>query len=124
MAAVDSLAYKKQAELFWEQAQEELANGDLRQASEKGWGAAAQMVKAVAEHRGLEHNGHRELFGVVSGLQNEELTSGFGLANSLHSNFYEGWMDSATVKLHLDRVGDFLKTLRETELDGSIDAGT
>jgi hypothetical protein len=27
----------------------ELASGDARQASEKGWGAAAQMLKAVAE---------------------------------------------------------------------------
>ena len=32
---------------FLTQAREELAKGDLRQASEKGWGAAAQMVKVV-----------------------------------------------------------------------------
>ena len=31
-----------------------LAEGDLLQASEKGWGAAAQMVKAVAEARGWD----------------------------------------------------------------------
>ena len=39
-----------------EQANEELARDDLRQASEKGWGAASQIVKAVAEERGWEHN--------------------------------------------------------------------
>ena len=46
----------------------ELAQGDLRQASEKGWGAAAQMVKAVAERRGWRHDGHAALFAVVNQL--------------------------------------------------------
>ena len=35
------------------QGREELAKGDTRQAAEKGWGAAAQIVKAIAESRGL-----------------------------------------------------------------------
>ena len=34
------------------QAQLELAADDIRQASEKAWGAAAQAVKAVCESRG------------------------------------------------------------------------
>ena len=33
------------------QAREELAAGDVRQASENGWGAAAQIVKAIAARR-------------------------------------------------------------------------
>ena len=37
------------------QAKQELAAGDPRQASEKGWGAAAQMVKALAADRGWPH---------------------------------------------------------------------
>ena len=39
------------------QSRTELAQGDLQQASEKGWGAAAQMMKAVAEARGWQHAG-------------------------------------------------------------------
>ena len=39
------------------QAKTEPAAGDIRQASEKGWGAAAQMVKAVAQQRGWQHPG-------------------------------------------------------------------
>ena len=35
-----------------DQANAELETGDLRQASEKGWGAAAQIVKAAAQNRG------------------------------------------------------------------------
>ena len=33
------------------QAREELAAGDVRQASENGWCAAAQIVKAIAARR-------------------------------------------------------------------------
>ena len=40
---------------------QELEVGDLTQASEKGWGAAAQMVKAVADQRGVEHRSHRSI---------------------------------------------------------------
>ena len=42
-----------------------LAEGDLLQASEKGWGVAAQMVKAVAETRGWRHSTHGDLYHVV-----------------------------------------------------------
>ena len=45
-------------------AEEALAQDDLLQASEKGWGAAAHMVRAIAERRGWAHKGHSEL-GVV-----------------------------------------------------------
>ena len=47
--------YQQASQRFLAQAKEELAAGDLQQASEKGWGAAAQMLKAIAEQRGWEH---------------------------------------------------------------------
>ncbi len=37
---------------FMTRANRYLDDNDLHQASEKGWGAAAQMVKAIAEERG------------------------------------------------------------------------
>ena len=108
--------HREQAHKFWQQAQEELAKGDLLQASEKGWGAAARMVKAVAEHQGLEHHGHRALFKVVSGMENDQLKVNFGLASNLHSNFYESWLDKELVERYLEGVGTFIRTLEETEL--------
>ena len=36
-------------------ARRELAAGDVRQASGKGWGAAAQILKSVAEDRSWDH---------------------------------------------------------------------
>ena len=105
--------YKKQSYAFLQQAQEELEKNDLLQASEKGWGAAAQMVKAVAVLRGLNHQTHRQLFSVVGSLENERFDSGFAAANTLHSNFYEGWLDRRQVREYLAAVGLFVRALDE-----------
>ena len=43
--------YRKDSRKLLAQARRESENGDVRQASEKGLGAAARIVKAVAEHR-------------------------------------------------------------------------
>ena len=45
--------YREQSRIFLSEASEELVKGDLQQASEKGWGAASQMVKAIAQERGV-----------------------------------------------------------------------
>ena len=63
--------YQDASRLLLEQAQTELAQGDTRQASEKGWGAAAQAVKAVCEERGWEHQTHRSLYKAVARLVRE-----------------------------------------------------
>ena len=44
--------YQQASEHFLAQARRELADGDLAQASEKGWGAATQLLKAIAVQRG------------------------------------------------------------------------
>ena len=105
--------YKEQAFTYWQQAMEEFARGDLRQASEKGWGAASQMVKAVAASRGLSHETHRDLFTVVAGLNDPNVSAGFALANTLHTNFYEGWLNQDLVRQYLVSVGEFIRHLQE-----------
>ena len=100
---------------FFTKAEEALAQGELLQASEKLWGAAAYMVKAVAEGRGWEHSGHRELFQVVNRLANESgdlaLRHLFNTANSLRSNFYENWMAEDWIEAGAKQVGEFLEKL-------------
>ena len=89
----------------------------MRQASEKGWGAAAQMVKAVAEQRAWEHKGHGLLFTVVDRLATETGDHGmrteFHVANSLHANFYEHWMSADMVGSGLDEVSVFVDRLEQ-----------
>ena len=49
---VTTLVYQQTSDHFMAQASEDLAVGDLQQASEKGWDAAVQMLKAMASERG------------------------------------------------------------------------
>ena len=97
------------------QSREELDRGDVRQASEKGWGAAAQIVKSVAEQRGWEHRSHAVLFNAVSLLVSEtgdaEIRRLFHVAIALHVNFYEDWDNAENVASGLDDVQRFLDKL-------------
>ncbi len=102
------------------QARDELAEGDTRQASEKGWGAAAQMVKAIAEQRGWEHKSHRQIWQAVRRLTDENrdmsLNRLFRSANHLHSNFYEDLdaLDDVTDALNdVERFIDLLEPLTD-----------
>jgi len=113
----------KAAEAFWEaaeallaQAEEELREGDLRQVSEKIWGAAALSVKALAlERSGRRLTRHRELWHYVAGLSRQtgdgELRRLWQVASSMHANFYEGWAIAEYVRDALDDVREFVERL-------------
>ena len=85
-----------------------LRRGNNIQASEKGWGAVAQALKAIAEERSWNHGGHRRIVDVVKQVADEldrqDLISLFGTAQALHTNFYEDWLDSDIVENYLDDV--------------------
>ena len=104
------------------QACEELAAGDTRQASEKGWGAAAQMVKSVAAQRGWAHQSHAALFDVIARLVDEtgdsEIRRLFRVANALHVNFYENWDKAENVAGDLDDLERFLDKLEPLAAPG------
>ena len=101
--------YTDQADLFLQQAVEEMERGDLRQAAEKGWGAAAQTVKALAESRGWEHHAHRHLSEAVSrlavGADNYPLLRGYASAQALHTSFYEGGLSTEAIIDNISKRG-------------------
>ena len=92
-----------------------LAEDDLLLASEKGWSAAAQMVKAAAEARGWRHQSHRDLYVAINRLSGDtsdsELNNLFAAAGSLDTNSYEGWLPRETVERNLDRVATLVEKL-------------
>ena len=100
--------YHVHSERFLAQARTELAMGDLQQASEKGWGAVAQILKAVAEQRGWEHNRHRHFSRIASRLRSEigdrDIVRFFATANLLHENFYENQLSAYDIAEGLDDV--------------------
>ena len=103
-----SQQYQQASERFLAQARQEFADGDLAQASEKGWGATAQMLKAIAEQRGWEHNRHRHYHRAASRIRAEtgdgEIRRLFDSASALHENFYEDDMVADEVAERLDDV--------------------
>ena len=112
--------YREAGRQLLAQARAEFAAGDLRQASEKGWGAAAQLVKAAAQARGWRHKTHRLLLNVATDLTQEvgdpDIHDLFKSAHELHINFYENNLDGDTVALYLDNVERLLAKL-ESLLD-------
>ena len=85
------------------------------QASAKAWGAAEQMVQAVAESRGWDHADRGDLYRAVGRLAeespNQELRRLFLSANALDQNSYEGWLTEASVAGGIDDVDQFAATL-------------
>ena len=92
-----------------------LRQGDLVQASEKSWGAAACALKSIAEQRSWNHQSHSLLFDLSNQVADEqgrpELRDMFVEANSMHQNFYENWMPEETVEQVVGRVKAYLAEL-------------
>ena len=97
------------------QADAELAAGDLLQASEKGWGAAAHAIKAIAQERGWRHDNHARLFGIADRLVAEtgesDIRELFRAASKVHKNFYEGNMAKEDVAENLAKIRRLLDIL-------------
>ena len=108
---------------FMGKAWEYLAENDLPQTSEKGWGAAAEMVKAVAEERGWPHRSQHLLYEVIEELVDEtgdpELSDLFQRASVLHVNFYENLLRPRTVRRALQTTQELI-----TRLEPLLDSRT
>jgi hypothetical protein len=113
---VTTQQYQQASEHFLAQARQELADGDLPQASEKGWGATAQILKAIAEQRGWEHSRHRHHLVTASRLRSEtgdgDIRRLFAVASVLHENFYENVLPPDEIAENLDDVQALLSKLK------------
>jgi len=96
-----------------------LGEGDLSQAAEKYWGAVAAIVKTIAAKRKTRLKTHQDIRDFVHILDEERpdlnLWSEFGIAQYLHSNFYEDeivdWelhKYSESIKALIQKLNEFL----------------
>ncbi|RUM47275.1 MAG: hypothetical protein DSY37_03235 [Hyperthermus sp.] len=95
------------------QARGELGKGNVRQASEKLWGAAALAVKAYAYWRdGKRLTSHGELWEYMR-LMVKELGSwvrgAWMYANGMHTCFYEGWCARDDVEDAFKNIGKLVR---------------
>ena len=109
--------YIEAARDLLEEAREELREGDVRQAAEKLWGAAALAVKAYAwarEERRL--TSHGELWEYMRQLASELgnwVREAWMYANGMHTCFYEGWCSREDVEDAYGRVKKLVEAVAE-----------
>lgn len=113
----ETARHTAQAREFLEKAGQYLADGDPHQASEKGWGAAAHMAKAVALAQGWEYERHSHFHRVMNQARrlsgNDRLPFLHGRAEILHVNFYEltSDLDPETIREDLASMAELLDVL-------------
>ncbi|MEB3780820.1 MAG: PaREP1 family protein [Desulfurococcales archaeon] len=102
--------YVEAAEDLLDKAQEELGKGNVRQAAEKLWGAAALVAKAYAYWRdGRRLTSHGELWEYMRLIAKEVgswVRGAWMYANGMYICFYEGWCAKEDVE-------DALKTIEK-----------
>ena len=109
--------YENQAREFLANSRDFLAAGNLHQASEKGWGAAAHMAKAVASYQGWQYATHADFSQVM--LQASRLADNprirelRGVPNELHQNYYKRkrHLDADAIRADLETVAELLEIL-------------
>ena len=118
-----AISYIEAAEALLRQAREELGKGDVRQAAEKLWGAAALAVKAYASWRdGKRLASHRELWEYSKKAARELgdwVYEAWNQASGMHICFYEDWCTEEHVEAALrviDRLVQEIKARMRTSL--------
>ena len=105
--------YVEAAEDLLQEAKEELRRGNVRQAAEKLWGAAALAVKAYAAWReGRRLTNHGELWEWkrrLEGELGEWVHDSWASATEMHICFYEAWCKEGDVATAQKRVEKLVK---------------
>ena len=109
--------YESQAREFLANSRDFLAAGNLHQASEKGWGAAAHMAKAVAVAQGWEYETHADysqvMFQASQLANNPRIRELRGVANELHQNYYrrKRHLNADAIREDLQTIAELLEAL-------------
>ena len=100
---------------FLRQSDEEFAAGDHLQASEKLYGAAVQVVTAIAQQRNWRYDSHRDMKNNVYRLGREYgdnfIVGGFAAAEKFHWNFYHDSLEPYEIEGERPIVHDFVARL-------------
>jgi len=103
------------------QARIELDDGDLLQASEKAWGAAAAAIKSVAEMRGWQHYAHTLIGAALWRISREHnrprVRILFRSASDLHQNYYEYRYGEEMVAEGIEQVAELLEVLEQVKTE-------
>ena len=107
----------KLARDFLARSKEYLAEGDLHQSSEKGWGAAFHTIKAVAAANGWEYEHHDQFDRVVVNASHRyrqpSLIRMSDAAHALHVSFYkrEEFIDAGATRQRIADIESMVNML-------------
>ena len=116
---------QKRTRLAWQlldQADYELADGDLLQSSEKLWGATSHALKAFCESRGWRHGKYAQREYAVKRLVAEwnrpAILDEFRVAEACHANFYNDWLTAVELEENRQAIYELITAiLRERDHD-------
>ena len=104
------------------QAGDELIRGDRLQATEKAWGALAQLLKAHGQQRGwMNLSGHRTVGHIARQLDAEydelRISDAYVAADNGHRNFYDNEMSPPEIAGIIATVANVLPDLERVLLE-------
>ena len=109
--------YAQQSRQFLERARIYVADGDLHQASEKAWGAAALMAKAVAAANGWTYEKHSDFSIVLNNAWeltgNDQIRPLRAIANDLHGYYYvrKRFLNADVIAADIESVAELVDIL-------------
>ena len=106
-----------QAREFLSRSREYLAVDDLHQASEKAWGAAAHMAKAVAAANGWTYDRHADFSQILNNVwlrtRNDRIRELRGSPNELHGYYYlrKRFLDAEIIAADIEDAAELVELL-------------
>ena len=125
MTTEAALDYQTQAWDFLSRGWNYLSDGDLHQASEKGWGAASHMMKAVCQVQDWRYENHDEFRERMRDAgqwlrQPKRMLDLRYVADALHSNYYQRsmFLHADEINQQLGEIDKLLNLLQRLTEDG------
>lgn len=109
--------YAEQSREFLQRARTYVASGDLHQAAEKAWGAAAHMAKAVAAANGWTYRNHADFSQVLNNVWrdtgNDRVRQLRAIPNELHGYYYvrKRFLDADIIAADIEEVSELVDIL-------------
>ncbi|MCH8206063.1 MAG: hypothetical protein IH956_03565 [Chloroflexi bacterium] len=115
MSIDEARAYAERSHLYLANAASTIRQQRPEKSSEFLWGAMAEALKAVAAIKDIKLRSHDAIRRYARDLakerEDEQLSTSFKIAQTLHSNFYEGFSDLGEVMDDSARIREAVERL-------------
>ncbi len=112
--------YQAISQHLLEQAQAELAKGDLIQSSEKLWGATAHAIQALCQRTGWNHHDliclRAAVSYIASSLDRDDLMLAFVYLENLHINYFEHPYSIGEIRTGINNAAFLIRELAAVPL--------